>query len=109
MPTIINSPLADTGRATKCVAHILNNIQSWATAQVKASKLTQNRRRNRITRDLAKISVQLGLDHTHHQLPAASSPHFISILTHRRDLLHAELIALYTHEQEIHYHNFGIK
>ena len=106
MQTIINSHLADTCSATKRVAHILNNIQSWATAHVKASKLTYNRRRNRITRDLAKISAQLGLDRTHHELPAASSPHLISIFTHRRDLLHDELIALYTRKQEIYCYNF---
>jgi hypothetical protein len=38
MQTIINSHLADTGSANKRVAHILNNIQSSATAHVKASK-----------------------------------------------------------------------
>ena len=109
MLTIINFHLVDTCSATIRISYILNNIQSLATAHVKSSKLTHNRRRNRITRDLAKISAQLGLDHTHHQLPALSSPHLISIFIHRRDLLHAKLIALYTHEQEIHYHNFGIK
>jgi hypothetical protein len=52
--------------------------------------------------------AQLGINHTHHQLPAASF-FLIAILTHPRDRLHAEFTVLYTREQEIYYHNFGIE
>ena len=75
----------------------------------KGRKMEHNYERNRNTRDLARVNAKLRLDHTHTTNPQNLSPTVTAHLNRQRDHLLANLTALYSREQEINCHNFGIE